>query len=308
MKTIDQRSHKSEEAVVQQIKVDNKLKIYEKGKLAVFAAIDSTVLQKKFVTDSVTGMMKPIMKIGHAKFTQNDFVKYVGIKQRIQENIDKDVYLQGLFDEFIDENCLAYMDDHLEEMYPEFDDLMQEYHDGILLFNLTDEKVWTKAVKDTVGLEKYFNDHRADYMWGERVDATIYHIRDKKDVELVSIIIKENENDGDIAQIFDRDSIRTVRIIPDTFEKGDDKYIDQVEWTTGNLQEIESDVEDRVTFVKIRKVRKPVAKQLDESRGLVTADYQTYLEEQWVKELKSKYPVVINEEALTAMLAEKASK
>ena len=304
----DQRSHKSEEAVVQQIKVDNKLKIYEKGKLAVFAAIDSTVLQKKFVTDSVTGMMKPIMKIGHAKFTQNDFVKYVGIKQRIQENIDKDVYLQGLFDEFIDENCLAYMDDHLEEMYPEFNDLMQEYHDGILLFNLTDEKVWTKAVKDTVGLEKYFNDHRADYMWGERVDATIYHIRDKKDVELVSIIIKENENDGDIAQIFDRDSIRTVRIIPDTFEKGDDKYIDQVEWTTGNLQEIESDVEDRVTFVKIRKVRKPVAKQLDESRGLVTADYQTYLEEQWVKELKSKYPVVINEEVLTAMLAEKASK
>ena len=215
----DQRSHKSEEAVIQQIKVDNKLKIYEKGKLAVFAAIDSTVLQKKFVADSVAGMIKPVMKIGNEKFTQDDFVKYVGIKQRIQENIDKDVYLQGLFDEFVDKNCLAYMDDHLEEMYPEFKDLMQEYHDGILLFNLTDEKVWTKAVKDTVGLEKYFNEHRADYMWDERVDATIYHIRDKKDVELVSIIIKENENDGDIAQIFDRDSIRTVRIIPDTLTR-----------------------------------------------------------------------------------------
>ena len=74
------------------------------------------------------------------------------------------------------------------------------------------------------------------------------------------------------------------------------------------MQEIESDVEDRVTFVKIRKVRKPVAKQLDEARGLVTADYQTHLEEQWVKQLKDKYSVVINEEVLSTMLTEKASK
>jgi len=213
-----------------------------------------------------------------------------------------------LFDEFVDANCLSYMDEHLEEMYPEFASLMQEYHDGILLFNLTDEKVWTKAVKDTLGLEKYFSEHRTEYMWGERVDATIYHIRSKKDVPLVKTIIEENENDGDIAQVLDRDSIRSVRILPDVFEKGDDKFIDQVKWGKGNIQEIKSDVEDRVTFVKIRNVRKPVAKELDEARGLVTANYQNYLEEQWVEQLKARYPVVINEDVLSRMLTEEASK
>ncbi len=304
----DARALKSKEAVVQQIKVDYNLKVYEKGKLAVFATIDTTVLKKKFVADSVVVMSKPVMKIGKEKFTQDDFVKYVEQKQRIQENIDKDVYLQKLFDEFVNENCLAYMDDHLEEMYPEFADLMQEYHDGILLFNLTDEKVWTKAVKDTVGLEKYFSEHRTEYMWGERVDATVYHIRDKKDVPLVKTIIEQNENDGDIAQVLDRDSIKSVRIIPDTYEKGDDKYVDQVAWEKGTIKEIESDVEDRVTFVKIRNVRLPSGKQLNEARGLVTADYQAYLEEEWVEQLKAKYPVVINQEVLTEMLAEKASK
>ena len=304
----DQRSHKSEEAVVQQIKVDYKLKIYDKGKLDIFAAIDTAVLKKRFVADSVKGMTKPVMKIGKEKFTQEDFAKYVEQKQRIQENIDKDVYLQRLFDDFVDKKCLDYMDKHLEEIYPDFASLMQEYHDGILLFNLTDEKVWSKAVKDTVGLEKYFSEHRPDYMWGERVDATVYHIRDKKDVPLVKTIIEENENDGDIAQILDRDSIRSVRIVPDTYEKGDDKYVDQVEWKKGNIQQIDSDVEDRVIFVKIRNVRPPSGKQLDEARGLVTADYQNYLEQQWVEQLKAKYPVVINEEVLTEMLAEKASK
>jgi peptidyl-prolyl cis-trans isomerase SurA len=304
----DQRSHKSKEAVVQQIKTDYKLKIYEKGKLAIFAAIDSTVLEKKFVADSVGNMHKPVMRIGKERSYQDDFARYVEINQRPQENIDKDVYLQRLFDKFVDEKCLAYMDKNLEEMYPEFAELMQEYHDGILLFNLTDEKVWSKAVKDTVGLEKYFNDHRADYMWGERVDATIYHIRNKKDVPLVKTIIKENDNDGDIAQVLDRDSIKSVRIIPDTYEKGDNKYVDQVKWEEGKIYQIDSDVEDRVTFVKIRKVRKPSAKKLDEARGLVTADYQTYLENEWVKQLKAKYPVVIHEEVLKEMLAEKATK
>jgi peptidyl-prolyl cis-trans isomerase SurA len=304
----DQRSRKSEEAVVQQIKTDYNLKIYEKGKLAVFAAIDTTVLLKKFVADSIKGMSKPVMKIGKKKFTQDEFAQFVEKKQRIQENMDKDVYLQRLFDEFVDANCLSYMDEHLEEMYPEFASLMQEYHDGILLFNLTDEKVWTKAVKDTLGLEKYFSEHRTEYMWGERVDATIYHIRNKKDVPLVKTIIEENENDGDIAQVLDRDSIRSVRILPDIFEKGDDKFIDQVKWEKGNIQEIKSDVEDRVTFVKIRNVRKPVAKELDEARGLVTANYQNYLEEQWVEQLKARYPVVINEDVLSRMLTEEASK
>jgi len=303
----DKRAHKSEEAVISQIKTDYKLKIYEKGKLAVFAAIDSTILEKKFVADSLGEMHKPIMKIGKVKYYQDDFAKYAELQQRPQENMDKDVYLQRLFDDFVDEKCLDYMDDNLEEIYPEFADLMKEYHDGILLFNLTDEKVWTKAVKDTVGLEKFFNDHRSDYMWGERVDATIYHIRNKKDVPLVKIIIEENESDGDIAQVLDRDSIKSVRILPDTYEKGDNKFIDQVEWKQGNIQEIDSDVEDRVTFVKIRKVRPPVAKKLDEARGLVTADYQNYLEEQWVEQLKAKYPVVIHEEILQKMLAEKAS-
>ncbi len=304
----DDRSRKSEEAVLNQIKKAYKLKIYEKAKLDVFAAIDSTVLEKKFVADSIGEMNKPVMKIGNMKFNQDDFANYVEGAQRIQENIDKDVYLQQMFDKFVDKNCLAYMDKNLEKIYPEFAALMQEYHDGILLFNLTDEKVWTKAVKDTVGLEKYFNDHRTDYMWGERVDATVYQIRNLADVERVKKIISENENDGDIAQIFDKDSIRSVRIIPDTYEKGDDKYVDQVKWKEGNIQQIDSDVEDMVTIVKIRKVRKPVGKQLDEARGLVTADYQNWLEEQWIQELKAKYPVLVNEEVLSELLAERGAK
>ena len=299
----DDRSHKSEDAVLQRIKAENKLKIYGKAKLALLAEIDTSVLNAAFKADTFATFIKPIMKIGKDKYNQYDFTLYVEKNQRKQTDIDKDVYLENLFAEYVNENCLAFEDRNLEENYPEFKALMREYHDGILLFNLTDEKVWTKAVKDTTGLENYFNKHNDKYVWDDRVDATIYQIRNENDLEKVRAIVSENESDGDIARILDEDSIQSVKIIPGKFEKGDNQYIDRIEWKAGNLEEASSDVEKLITIVKIKEVLPPQQKAFNEARGIATADYQGFLEEEWIKQLKEKYPVVINQEVLKQILA-----
>ena len=87
-------------------------------------------------------------------------------------------------------------------------------------------------------------------------------------------------------------------IIPGKFERNDNKYIDEVEWTAGNIVELTSDVEDLVVIVKIKEVMQPTPKELNEARGIATADYQEYLEVEWIEQLKAKYPVVINNEVL----------
>ena len=237
------------------------------------------------------------------KRQQYDFAKYVQVKQRPQENIDKNVYLQKLFNQFIDDQCIAYEDEHLEEHYPDFAQLMREYHDGILLFNLTDEKVWTKAVKDSTGLENFFNQHRNDYMWKERVEATVYSIKKKEDVDKALEIIKRFDNDGDIAKELDSAGIHSVRIDPGTYEKGDNRYVDRVEWKEGLSEPLDSDVEDLTVFVKIKKVLPPMPKDLKDARGLVISDYQNYLEKEWIKQLKKKYPVKVNEGVLAKVKA-----
>jgi len=242
------------------------------------------------------------MKLGKVKYTQADFAQFVEKNQKKTDQLNKDIYLNQLFDQFVDANCLAYMDQRLESMFPEFKDLMSEYHDGILLFNLTDEEVWSKAVKDTLGLQAFFNEHRDKYSFGERVDATVYKIRNKKDTERVGLLLAENDNDGDLAKALDRDSIRTVRMSPGKYEQGADNYVDAVTWKPGLTGPITSDVEDLVVFVKIRELIPAQPKELNEARGLVTADYQTYLEQAWIKQLKEKYPVVIKDEVLNQLL------
>ncbi len=309
----DSRSHKSTEIVIARIKKNNKLKIFSKAKKEIFSAIDSTVLQRKFKADSLVDMKKPLMHLGkkyvfgkskdkRQVWTQYDFAKYVQQKQRPQENMDKEMYLEKLFKQFVNDKCIAFEGKHLEEHYPDFKSVMEEYHDGILLFNLTDEKVWTKAVKDTVGLKKYFEQHRQDYQWKKRADATIYKIRNKADVEKAKTIIEKYKNDGEIAKVLNADSIHSVRIDPGKYEKGDNKYVDSVKWTPGLKKAMNSDVEDLTILVKIKMILPVSDKKLNEARGLVTADYQNYLGKKWIETLKQKYPVKVNEEVFNEMV------
>lgn len=299
----DDRTHKSEEAVIIKIKQTNNFKLYEKQKTEVFASIDSTVLEGNFATDSsYVVLSKTLFKIAKNKYLQSEFVNYVISKQQKQLNLDKDVYLNQLLNTFVEEKLLAFEDSHLEDNYPEFADLMQEYHDGILLFNLTDEMVWNKAVKDTLGQAEFYEKHRNDYMWGERVDATIFNMRNPDDVEKALEIILKNENAGDAAKALHNDSITSVRIVPGVYEKGSNKYVDQVAWTQGLSSPMKSDVETLVVAVRINEVIPPKHKELDEARGLVTSDYQNYLEDKWVEELKQKYPVSVNQEVLDLLI------
>jgi len=111
---------------------------------------------------------------------------------------------------------------------------------------------------------------------------------------------------GDIALALEKDSINMhVTIKPGLYEKGDNKYVDQINWESGLSDEINSDVENLTVFVKVRKKLKPEPKKLDEARGLATADYQSYLEQEWIKQLKNKYPVSVNEEVLQKLIEKK---
>jgi peptidyl-prolyl cis-trans isomerase SurA len=299
----DNRTMKSKQAVINTIKAENNFKLNMKAKDELFAAIDTSVLNRSFSAATVESFDKTLIKLGNEKYSQSDFAAYVEKNQRKQVNLDKNVYLEQLLSNYIESICIAYEDAHLEEKYPDFAALMEEYHDGILLFNLTDEKVWSQAVKDTAGLEKFFHEHQDDYMWEERVDATLFTVRNKKDASLLRDLITRHLDDGAIAKALDEDSITSVTIQPGLYENGDNKYLDQVEWKAGTTTEYESDVEDLITIIRIREILPPEPKELNEARGVAIADYQTYLEKEWIRQLKEKYPVVVNEAVLEQLVS-----
>jgi peptidyl-prolyl cis-trans isomerase SurA len=299
----DMRSKLSKQAVIDKVKKDHNFKIFDDAKNEIFALIDTTVLEGTFKADSLNLIEdKPLMKLDQTVKTEMDFARYVEKHQRKQSDMKLGIYLNKLFKDFEDDFCMDYKDAHLEEEYPDFAFLMKEYHDGILLFNLSDQKVWTKAVEDTAGLGKYYNEHKDKYQWKQRTDATVYFIIKKDDVDKVYEILKSTDQDGEIAKKLQEDSIHSVKIKPGLFEEGDNKYVDKVSKEPGLYKAADSDVEDLTVFVRVKGIKPPMQKTLDEARGLVTADYQDYLEKEWVKALREKYPVKINEKVLKKLI------
>ena len=292
----DSRAQKSEQAVIEQIKKDASFKAYDKNVQAYIAQLDSTFTGGKWAPNTEIDKDLKLFKLGKKTFTSADFTAYIVKNQAKQDNNNAERYAYKLYNEFVKQSSLDYEDSMLEEKYPEFALLMEEYYDGILLFDLMDKEVWSKAVKDTTGLENFYTQNKQNYLWDERAEATIFTINDEADVARVAEILQNNSTDEEVLKSLEQDSIRSVRIKKGKYEKGDNNYVDMMTWETGLSDALKTNVDKVTVFVRIHEILAPQPKELQEARGIITSDYQTELEKNWVKSLREKYPVSVDQE------------
>ncbi len=98
---------------------------------------------------------------------------------------------EDLFDEFRNKMIINYFKDHLEETNKEFALTYQEYKDGLLLFELLQKEVWEKSEKDTLGLERYFEENRSKYIWKRRADLSIASCTHLEKAKIVQRLLTE---------------------------------------------------------------------------------------------------------------------
>lgn len=295
------RAKKSEEALINRIKAEYKFTQNPKALNEFNKVVTDSIFKAKWDVVSAKGMNKNMFNIGRLSVSQQDFAQWLAKNQRksVKENIR--VYVNSMYTTFVNQKLLEYEDSQLERKYPEFRMLMKEYRDGILLFELTEQKVWSKASKDTLGLEAFYNANKAKYMWGERLDATTYTLstQDKKVIGLVKSSVKKGITDNELLEMINTDSTSVLTIDRGKFEKGENSIIDAAEWKKGSISETVMNGKTNIVFVN--DVLAPEPKQLNEARGLITANYQDYLEQQWIKELRAKYSFEVNKEVLSSI-------
>ena len=299
----DMRSKKSEEVVLQQIKKEYGFKSYDKNIAAFMATVDNSILKASFEPSGDADMKASLFSIGKAASTVEDFVNYIKAKQTKQQFLNAQAYAYQLFDAFQSQKILDYADEHLEERYPEFKALVQEYNDGILLFDLMDRVVWNKAVTDTLGLQDFYSRHTKDYMWNDRVKASVITVNKPESLPKVRAYLAEGVPYDSLRTVISRDTVRHVRVRNGFFQRGDNQFVDETNWEVGVINEIPSTVDSTTVIVNIVEVRQPEPKTLREAKGLVTSDYQIELEEQWMETLHKKYPVKINQKVLDKVRA-----
>ena len=215
-------------------------------------------------------------------------------------------------DRFVDEVVLAYEDTQLEAKHNDFRLLMEEYHDGILLFELTDQKVWSRAVQDSAGLVDFHGRNPDLFMWPERLDAGIHTCEDAKIAKRVRKVLRKTADVEGLRRELIAERPLALKNEFGKFAEGDNAFADRafaglkdgslVPDKRGLVVLETTEGGDQVILVHVKEQMPPTPKTLDECRGAAIAAYQDYLEDEWIMELQRKYPHKINREALFSLV------
>jgi peptidyl-prolyl cis-trans isomerase SurA len=177
--------------------------------------------------------------------------------------------------------------------------LIQEYHDGLLLYEISNSLVWDKAAKDEAGLAQYFKKHKKNYGWDRpRFKGIAYHVKEQADVKAVRDCVKKLPFDqwaDALRTTFNADSVIRIRVEKGIFREGDNAYIDSIVFKKDTTV---THLKDYPIDAYYGKVLKKGPEDYTDVRGLVVADYQEQLEREWVAGLRRKYTFKVNEDVL----------
>lgn len=291
----DQRANQGRASLVAGVKANNGFVEYPATVKDFYKVVDSTYFKGLWSADKAKGLNKTMFTLAGRNYTQQDFAKWLEIHQVRGMRREINVTVDAAYKVWLEESCVNYEDSQLEKKYPDFRNLMQEYRDGMLLFDLMDKKVWSKAVKDTAGLRAYHDQNKMKYMQAERADATVFSCKDEATAKKVRKMLKQKKTTQEIMAALNKDSQLTVTIEHKLYAKGENDLVDR-NWKAGTSKN--ETVDNRVKFVVVDHIEPARPKTLQEARGAVTTDYQNQLDKEWIAELKAKYPVTVNREVL----------
>jgi len=236
-----------------------------------------------------------LLTINNKKIDGKAFLEFV---ERQQKSPSKTKPLSNLTEElynkFLDEQLTAYYDENLEADFPDFANVMEEYRDGLLLFDLMEKEIWDRAKTDTIGLKNFYEAHKTEHLWKKRVNVVVASSTKMETIKKAQELLKKGIEPQAIKDKLNLNNVVNVMTNSGVFEEGSDALPKNMKYAVGV-----SDVfkEGEYYFVtKVEKILPESVKTLDECKGKMVNDYQQYLEQNWVDDLKKEFTVKTNTE------------
>ena len=228
------------------------------------------------------------------------FIDRRGIREKIiDDKIDQILKETGTMskEQFMEEQA-----DILSAKDSDMAYLIREYHDGLLLYEVSNKEVWDKAAKDEAGLEALFKKNKKKYTWDSpRFKGMAYHVKDPADIKAVKDCVKKLEFDQwneKLRSTFNADSVKRIRVEKGLFKLGDNPLVDRDVFKKKDAKvTTNKDYPYDATYGKLLKAPKVYT----DVKGMVVADYQDLLEKEWVAKLRERYPVTVNKEVLATV-------
>ncbi len=262
-----------------------------------------SLVKRSFKESQIPNLDNILVKIDDHSIYIKDFATYIKKNQSLFTNTDDiQIFVNKMFDNFLNDKILEIEKENLEKKNPKFAAQINDYKEGILIFNLMDQNVWSKAMQDTAGLKAYYETIKNKYLTDEKAKIGIFKTNDAKIAQKVQKTLQKN---------IQKSQLNPNLILSKINKKNNVVSYDSMIIETKKLADIGLEKTVNAILSKennnsyeiywLQSIIAPQPKSLDEVRGLVISEYQTYLEKQWINELRSRYHWQVNDEVLKSL-------
>ena len=294
----DSRAQKTKASFINKLKAEYNTKESFKPKVLFDLVKKKGINNQNFKEFNDNKVLKtPILTFNDLSFSNIDFIQYLikgNLYKKCINNID---LLKNQFQKFVAKELIEYEKTQLEKKHPDFRALMKEYRDGILLFEISDQKIWSKAVKDTTGLKKYFNNNRSLWQYPNRINGTLFTSNSKKIINRAyKLIVKGRVNNDSIIALLNKEDALNISYKEKNIDDFKNYNTNFDNLNDGANKPIFANGKWYLFFVKEKLVTR--TKEFNEAEGIIVSGYQSFLEESWLRSLKEKYNIEINYDIL----------
>ena len=290
----DERSRLITNSLTSKLKKKYPIKRDELAYKKVSAAVTNDFYEGKWVLPENTKAFDgKLITISKKEISGTDFLNYIKAQQ-MGSNKTKPVnkLVDVLYNNFVEQELNQYYNDNLENEFPEFAAVIEEYRDGLLLFDLMEKEIWQRAKTDTVGLKNFFETQKGKHLWKTRANIIVASSTDMATMKKALTMLKTENSPEDLKAKLNTKDVINIMASEALYEEDADGLPKNTVMKVGVSDIIKQG--DYYYLTKVLKVIAPTEKTLDECRGKVANDYQQYLEENWVNELKKEFAVVVN--------------
>jgi peptidyl-prolyl cis-trans isomerase SurA len=299
----DERSRLIAESINEKLRKKYKIRRDEKTYAAIQKAVTDKFYEGAWDASADPKANGKLFTIEDKSYTGADFQTFLKGQQKAGLTIKPiNRLVDNVYDQYLDQQLNGYYSDNLEKEFPDFSNVMDEYRDGLLLFDLMEKEIWEKSKTDSVGLKNFYQSHMNNYNWKTRFDATVISSTKMDVIKSAQKYLKDGKTTDFIKEKLNTKGVVNAMTNSGTFEEGSDALPKGIKPVAGVSEIIK---EGEYYFVtKINKVLPAGSKTLEEAKGKVINDYQQYLEENWVKDLKGEFTVKVNQDVFAKVKKE----
>ncbi|MFL0353522.1 peptidylprolyl isomerase [Xanthomarina sp. GH4-25] len=240
----------------------------------------------------------PLVKLGKKQITNAAFGAFLETTQKkYTSKIDLNKLVSESYEQFLEKELLQYKEEQLVFENPDYAYIVEEYRDGLLLFDLMETEIWNAAKKDSVGLQEYYSTNKEAYFWNQRIDAVVASSAKKSTIKKVKKLLSENKTTEEIKSIINSDKSIDVIFTSGIMDAQHQSLPTDFEFKTGVSSIYQFN--DGFIVADVKKVLPKELKSFEEAKGAVINDFQNEKETNWILDLDNKYKVKINQEALS---------